>query len=100
MALTEKGKSALGHIKTHFPTGVFSAKDLSDAAGEKIVAATLNALANNGYLNKLGGSPVQFEVVTDFLELLDNIEEAASKSGCDKTNLEKANQVQNDEFYT
>ena len=52
MALTDKGKSALAHIKTHFPSGSFSAKDLSDACGEKIVAATLNAVANNGYLNK------------------------------------------------
>ena len=65
MALTEKGMVALNHIKTHFPRGAFSAKDLSDACGEKIVAATLNSVANNGYLNKLGGSPVQFEVVDE-----------------------------------
>ena len=100
MALTEKGISALGHIKTHFPTGTFSAKDLSDAAGEKIVAATLNAVANNGYLNKLGGSPVRFEAVADFLALLENMELEVSKSGCDNTNLTTAKKVKNDEFYT
>lgn len=100
MALTEKGINALNHIKNYFPTGAFTAADLSAAAGEKIVAATLNAVANNGYLNKLGGSPVQFETVADFLELFTAIEENASKSGCDKTNLEKAKQTQNDEFYT
>ena len=61
MALTEKGCNALQHIKQHFPTGAFSAKDLTEACGEKIVAATLTALANNGYLSKLGGSPVQYE---------------------------------------
>lgn len=100
MALTEKGMSALGHIKTHFPTGAFSAADLSEACGEKIVAATLNAVANNGYLNKLGGSPVRFEAVADFLALLENMELEVSKSGCDNTNLTIAKKVKNDEFYT
>lgn len=100
MALTEKGINALSHIKTHFPTGAFSAKDLSDACGEKIAAATLNAVANNGYLNKLGGSPVQFEAVADLLALLENMELKASKSGCDNTNLTTAKKVKNDEFYT
>lgn len=38
MALTEKGAIALQHIKTYFPKGPFTAKDLSDACGEKIVA--------------------------------------------------------------
>ena len=71
MALTEKGCGALQHIKRHFPTGAFSAKDLSDACGEKIVAATLNAVANNGYLVKLGGSPVRYEAVNELRELPD-----------------------------
>ena len=100
MALTEKGINALSHIKNYFPTGAFTAADLSAAAGEKIVAATLNAVANNGYLNKLGGSPVQFEAVADFLALLENMELEASKSGCDNTNLTTAKKVKNDEFYT
>ena len=99
MALTEKGIMALQHIKQHFPSGAFSAKDLSEAAGEKIVAATLNAVANNGYLNKLGGTPVQFEAVTDLLELLENLDTAA-RVGCDNTNLAAAKRAQNDEFYT
>ena len=73
MALTEKGKSALMHVKTHFPKGVFTAKDLSDACGETIYAATLNAVVGNGYLNKVGGTPVQYEAVEDLLELLENI---------------------------
>ena len=99
MALTEKGINALNHIKNYFPTGAFTAADLSAAAGEKIVAATLNAVANNGYLNKLGGSPVQFETVADFLELFAAIEENNSK-GCDNSNLRAAKRVKNDEFYT
>ena len=70
MALTEKGIIALNHIKTHFPKGSFSAKDLSDACGEKIVAATLNGVANNGYIIKLGGSPVQYEAIRDLKELM------------------------------
>ena len=99
MALTEKGMSALGHIKTHFPTGAFTAKDLSDAAGEKIVAATLNAVANNGYLNKLGGSPVQFEAVADLLDLLENME-TSTTTGLDNTKMATAKRAKNDEFYT
>ena len=99
MALTEKGINALSYIKNYFPTGAFTAADLSAAAGEKIVAATLNAVANNGYLNKLGGSPVQFETVADFLELFATIEENNSK-GCDNSNLRAAKRVKNDEFYT
>ena len=99
MALTEKGCSALQHIKQHFPQGAFSAKDLSDACGEKIVAATLNAIANNGYLNKLGGSPIQYEAVDELLELLENLEMSA-KNGCDNTNLAAAKRAKNDEFYT
>ena len=100
MALTEKGMNALSHIKTHFPVGTFTAADLSSAAGEKIVAATLNAVANNGYLNKLGGSPIQFEAVADLLTLLENMELEVSRSGCDNTNLTTAKKVKNDEFYT
>lgn len=99
MALTEKGCNALQHIKQHFPTGTFSAKELTEACGEKIVAATLTALANNGYLNKLGGSPVQYEAANDLLELLENLDVAA-KNGCDNTNLAAAKRAKNDEFYT
>ena len=99
MALTEKGQNALVHIKAHFPQGTFSAKDLTDACGEKIVAATLNALSNNGYLNKLGGSPVQYETVNEFLELMESLE-VSVKNGCDNTKLHRAARAKNDEFYT
>ena len=99
MALTEKGCSALQHIKQYFPSGAFSAKDLSDAAGEKIVAATLNGVANNGYIVKLGGSPVQYEAVPDLLELLENLDTSV-KTGCDNSNLAAAKRAKNDEFYT
>ena len=70
MALTEKGANALNYIKTYFPSKSFSAKDLSNACGEKIVAATLNGVANNGYILKLGGSPVMYQAVDDLEELL------------------------------
>jgi hypothetical protein len=100
MALTEKGQNALNHINKYFPTGAFSAKDLSDACGEKIVAATLNSVATNGYLNKLGGSPVQYEAVDELAALLQALTDEENKKGCDNTNLRKAAKVKNDEFYT
>ena len=99
MALTDKGQIALNYVKTYFPKGQFCAKDLSDACGEKIAAATLNGVANNGYITKLGGSPVQYEAVDDLLELLENLE-TSEKTGCDNSNLRTAKRVKNDEFYT
>lgn len=99
MALTEKGKNALMHVKTHFPKGVFTAKDLSDACGETIYAATLNAVVGNGYLNKVGGTPVQYEAVDDLLELLENMASEES-TGCTNSNLRTAKRSKNDEFYT
>ena len=100
MALTEKGMSALGHIKTYFPTGAFSAADLSAACGERIFAATLNAIVNNGYLIKLGGTPVKYEAPTDLDELLAAAKETEDKKGKTKETLEKAKKQKNDEFYT
>lgn len=100
MALTEKGAIALNHIKTHFPKGSFSAKDLSDACGEKIVAATLNGVANNGYITKLGGSPVMYEVIDDLDEIMAQMLEEQKSKGCTNTNLRTAAKVKNDEFYT
>ena len=100
MALTEKGTIALAHIQKYFPTGAFSAKDLSDVCGEKIVAATLNGVANNGYIKKLGGSPVQFEAEDGLEELLASALEEQKNKGCDNTNLRRAAKVKNDEFYT
>lgn len=98
MALTEKGKLALNYVKECFPSGTFSAKDLSDACGEKIVAATLNGVVNNGYLNRYETSPITFELVPNV-----NIETLTSlvkekKSGND--NLHNALKAKNDEFFT
>lgn len=100
MALTEKGQFALAKIKEHFPKGQFSAKDLTAACGETIVAATLNGVANNGYITKLGGSPVMFEATDGLEELLTQALEEQNKKGCTKENLERAKRVKNDEFYT
>ena len=100
MALTEKGQIALTKIKQYFPTGQFSAKNLSDACGERIVAATLNGVANNGYIIKHGGSPVMFEAVSDIDELLKVALEEQKTKGCDNSNLHTAKRIKNDEFYT
>ena len=100
MALTEKGTIALTYIQKYFPTGAFSAKDLSDACGEKIVAATLNGVANNGYIKKLGGSPVQFKAEDNLEELLASALEEQKNKGCNNKNLRRAAKVKNDEFYT
>ena len=100
MALTEKGQIALTKIKQYFPTGQFSAKDLSDAYGERIVAATLNGVANNGYIIKRGGTPVMFEAVNDLDDLLTAALEEQKSKGCDNSNLHTAKRIKNDEFYT
>ena len=97
MSLTPKGTIALGYIHKYFPSGAFSAKDLSDACGEKIVAATLNGVANNGYIKKLGGSPVQFEVEDGLEELLASILNEQNERGCDNSNLRSAKRNKNDE---
>ena len=101
MALTEKGQMALKYINKYFDsTTVFSAKDLSDKCGEKIVGATLNSVANNGYLERIGGSPVLYQPVADFSDLIKIMETEASKVGCDNSSLRTAKRVKNDEFYT
>lgn len=100
MALTEKGRNAVEKIIDNYPHGAFSAKDLSDACGEKIVAATLNSVANNGYINKLGGSPVRYEAIDNLVEIFEKIKSEDISKGCDNTNLHSAKKVKNDEFYT
>ena len=97
MALTEKGQYALTQIQQYFPTGSFTAKDLSDACGTKIVAAVLNAVANNGYINKLGGTPVAFEAIDGLEEIMANAL-TEQKKGCDNSNLANAKRAKNDEF--
>lgn len=99
MALTEKGRQALGYIQKYFSEGEFCAKELSDSCGVKVAPATLTAVANQGFLEKLGGSPVQYKVVDGFTELMETLEES-EKSGATNTNLRNAKQIKNDEFYT
>ena len=101
MALTEKGRIAVNYIKEYYPTGKFTAKDLSAAAGEKIVAATINGVVRNGLVKKVEGtSPVEYETVNDFLELFETMVQEENSKGCTNTNLRKAAKVKNDEFYT
>lgn len=99
MALTEKGKIALSYVEKYFPNGEsFCAKELSDKSGEKIYAATLNGVVNEGFLIKIGGSPVEYKAVSELKEMINNLSE--SSDGCDNTNLNKAKKEKNDEFYT
>ena len=101
MALTEKGRIAVNYIKEYYPTGKFTAKDLSAAAGEKIVAATINGVVRNGLVKKVEGtSPVEYEAVNDFLELFETMIQEENSKGCTNINLRKAAKVKNDEFYT
>ena len=100
MALTDKGRIALGYIKEYFPDNTFTAKELTDKCGVKIVGATLNSIVNNGYLTKLGGSPVQYQPIDDFVELINTIVEEENSKGCDNSSLRTAKRVKNDEFYT
>lgn len=100
MALTEKGQAVLSLIKEHYPSGSFSAKDLSDASGQKVYAATLNSIADNGFITKLGGSPVYYRAVEDFLDLVNTLLNETIGTGCTNDNLRAAKRVKNDEFYT
>lgn len=97
--ISEKGKLALAKIKEYFPKGQFSAKNLTDACGENIAAATLNSIAKNGFIERLGGSPVQYCASENFEELFNNFLNMEN-SNCDNSNLRKAAKVKNDEFYT
>ena len=100
MALTEKGQAVLSLIKEYYPSGSFSAKDLSDASGQKVYAATLNSIADNGYITKLGGSPVSYQAVEDFFDLVNTLLNETIGTGCTNDNLRTAKRVKNDEFYT
>lgn len=100
MALTEKGKIALKYIDKYFKTESFNAQELSERCGVKIFAATLNSIVNNGFLEKLGGSPVQYQTVDGFSDLMDSFNNEESSKGCDNSNLQSAKRVKNDEFYT
>ena len=98
--ISEKGKQTIGFINQYFPKGQFTAKELSDACGEKVYAATLNSIAKYGFVTNLGGSPVKYEVTNDFQNLIVDLSRSEVSKGSDNTALNKAKRVKNDEFYT
>lgn len=98
--ISEKGKQTIGFINQYFPKGQFTAKDLSDACGEKVYAATLNSIAKYGFVTNLGGSPAKYEVTSDFQNLIVDLSRSEVSKGSDNTALNKAKRVKNDEFYT
>ena len=100
MALTDKGRIALGYIKESLSDNAFTAKELPDKCGVKVVGATVNSMVNNGYLTKLGGSPVQYQTINNFAELIKAMEEEKKSKGCTNANLREARKNKNDEFYT
>lgn len=96
--LTEKGQFAFNTALQHFKTQKFSAADLTAVSGEKVSAASLNAIVNKGYMLKEAGSPVKFYFV-DNIDMILELEKNA-KGGLDNSTLLKAKKEQNDEFYT
>jgi hypothetical protein len=98
--ISEKGKQTIGFINQYFPKGQFTAKELSDACGEKVYAATLNSIAKYGFVTNLGGSPAKYEVTNDFQNLIVDMSRSEVSKGSDNTALNKAKRVKNDEFYT
>lgn len=97
MALTEKGYNAVQLIQQYYPTGKFSASELSKKSGEKIVAATLNAVAKNGILNRYETTPITFELNSE-IDIETLVFSTKKKAGND--NLHNALKVKNDEFFT
>lgn len=98
MALTEKGYNAARLIQQYYPNGKFSAADLTAKSGQTIVAATLNAVAKNGVLNRYETSPITFELIPGI-----NIESLApigKKKTAGNDNLHNALKTKNDEFFT
>ena len=96
---TEKGQYAFDMALKHFKNRMFSAAELSEACGEKIVAATLNGIVNHGYMFKEAGTPVKFGFVED-IDLLIAMDMADVKKGPTKAGLENAKHQKNNEFYT
>lgn len=94
MNLTEKGQVAFDYARKYFPTGWFSAADLSEKSGEKIAAATLNGIVNRGYMQKMAGTPVKFAFV-DSIDVT-----SIEKGGNNNSNLHRALKEKDDEFYT
>ena len=82
--LTEKGQFAFNIALQHFKTQKFSAADLTAISGEKVSAASLNAIVNKGYMLKEAGSPVKFYFV-DNIDMLLELEK--------NTSIEEVNKV-------
>ena len=95
--LTEKGQFAFNTALQHFKTQKFSAADLTAVSGEKVSAASLNAIVNKGYMLKEAGSPVKFYFV-DNIDMILELEKNA-KGGLDNSTLLKAKKEQTDYVY-
>lgn len=100
MSLTVKGQNAIEAIIKYCPKDAFCAKEISDKSGEKIAAATLNSIANNGYITRLGGSPVRYQAIEDLVEIFDKINQENKENSVNNGNLRAAKKQKNDEFYT
>lgn len=99
MSLTVKGKMALQYIQQFCPTDKFTASSLSAMCGDKVAAASLVSLANQGFIIKLGGTPAEYQASPDLKELLVATSES-EKSKANSDNLRLAKKTKNDEFYT
>lgn len=101
--LTSKGTDAMNFIIQYFNMAdKFSANDLSLKCGEKFVAATLNALANNNLLIKYPTAPVTYSMVENCEEVFNALlnEQNNTKNGNNNDNLHQALKNKDDEFYT
>lgn len=98
MNLTEKGRVAFDYAQKYFPTGWFSAAELSEKCGEKITAAALNGIVTRGYMEKMAGTPVKFCLVEDIEQIIKNEEESTTK--VTNQHLLEAGKAKKDEFYT
>ena len=98
--MTENGIKALYIINENNIMTPFCANDLTQYNnGQKIHAQTLNSVVKEGFLEKLGGSPVMYQVVDGFKELYFAFKQG-SKKGVDNSNLHEAKRAKDDEFYT
>lgn len=100
MSLTEKGFNAIIQIQKFFLDQSFTAAKLSEKSNEKFVANTLNSLVKEGYLIKLGGSPIQYQISENFIQNINNLTSPVKKSKSNNDNLHSALKNKNDEFYT
>lgn len=65
--MTDKGRNVLNLIKKYNILFDFNAKDISQVASEPIYAATLNSMAREGILIKVGTNPSLYRINKDFL---------------------------------